>query len=51
MSKRPWKPQSVGKPPPESWRSAAWRVLRVDFEAYLERIRKAAERRYRRLRD
>jgi excisionase family DNA binding protein len=29
----------------------AWRVLRVDFEAYLERIRTAAERRYRRVRD
>ena len=28
-----------------------WRVLRVDFEAYLERIRGEAERRYRSARD
>ena len=27
-----------------------WRVLRVDFDAYLERLRAEAERRYRRIR-
>jgi len=27
-----------------------WRVLRVDFEAYVDRIRTEAERRYRRAR-